>query len=68
MTPRLVVTGLGMVSPLGANSTTTFKRILAGDRAKTILTGSEWRSFVGVPRAAQALEDLQVVQLMEASP
>jgi len=56
MTHPLVVTGLGMVSPLGANSTTTFKRILAGDRAKTILTGSEWRSFVGVPRAAQALE------------
>ncbi len=56
MTPSLVVTGVGMVSPLGANSATTFNRILAGDRAKTILTGPEWKEFECLPRAAQALE------------
>jgi 3-oxoacyl-[acyl-carrier-protein] synthase II len=56
MTHRLVVTGLGMVTPLGADADTSFQRLMAGEKAKTILTGPEWKGFKSLPRAAQALE------------
>ncbi len=54
MTP-LVITGYGMVTPLGADAPMTFSRIMAGDWAHTFLKGPEWKGFFW-PRAAQALE------------
>ncbi len=56
MSSRLVVTGMGVVTPLGADTDKTFYRIMAGERAKTLLAGKEWKGFDNFPRAAQALE------------
>jgi 3-oxoacyl-[acyl-carrier-protein] synthase II len=51
----LVVTGFGMVTPLGADSARTCTRLLSGEWARTPLKGPEWSGF-DWPRAAQALE------------
>lgn len=55
MDDSIVVTGWGMVTPLGATVDTTWKALMAGESARRRLAGSEWRGFEE-PWAAQALE------------
>ncbi|SRR5579871_257634 len=55
MNDSIVVTGWGIVSPLGANAGNTWKALMAGESARHKLEGPEWKGFED-PRAAQALE------------
>lgn len=55
MSDSIVVTGWGMVTPLGADSATTWKALRNGEGAGRPLAGAEWKGFEA-PRAAQALE------------
>lgn len=55
MNESIVVTGWGMVTPLGANADNTWKALMGGDSAGGRLGGAEWKGFEN-PRAAQALE------------
>jgi len=55
MNEPIVVTGWGMVTPLGANADDTWKALMAGESARHRLRGSEWKGFEE-PWAAQALE------------
>lgn len=51
----IVVTGWGMVTPLGADSQHTWQALMGGDDPRLELKGREWEAF-DAPRAAQALE------------
>jgi len=51
----IVVTGMGMVTPLGASPESTWKALMAGESAIRPLKGREWEAF-DAPRAAQVLE------------
>jgi 3-oxoacyl-[acyl-carrier-protein] synthase II len=55
MTGGIVVTGWGMVTPLGFNSRFTWDALLEGINPFKPLKGLEWAGFEA-PRAAQALE------------
>ena len=55
MVDSIVVTGMGIVTPLGANRNTTWKSLMAGENAIRRLGGQEWKAFQH-PRAAQVLE------------
>ncbi|HJT22953.1 MAG TPA: beta-ketoacyl synthase N-terminal-like domain-containing protein, partial [bacterium] len=55
MNESIVVTGWGMVTPLGATADFTWKALVGGQSAGVRLTGAEWKGFEN-PRAAQALE------------
>jgi 3-oxoacyl-(acyl-carrier-protein) synthase len=55
MSDPIVVTGFGMVTPLGADSAITWKSLMAGETANRPLKGVEWSDFES-PMAAQALE------------
>jgi 3-oxoacyl-[acyl-carrier-protein] synthase II len=55
MSDSIVVTGWGMVTPLGFNSDLTWKHLMAGDAARQTLGGREWKGFE-FPRAAQVLD------------
>lgn len=55
MSEPIVVTGWGMVTPLGANADTTWEGLMDGREAVGRLQGPEWQAFEN-PRAAQALE------------
>lgn len=57
MTDSIVITGWGMVTPLGANADATWKALVGGQSAGRRLEGPEWKGFEN-PRAAQALEAL----------
>ena len=55
MKESIVVTGYGMVTPLGPNSNQTWDRLMSGVSSIGLLKGKEWEAF-DHPRAAQALE------------
>jgi len=55
MSGGIVVTGWGMVTPLGFNSRFTWNALLEGINPFNPLRGPEWKGFEA-PRAAQALE------------
>ncbi len=55
MSQSIVVTGWGMVTPLGFNTRFTWDALLEGTNPFTSLKGKGWEGFEA-PRAAQALE------------
>src|SRR5258708_5706309 len=55
MNDSVVVTGWGMVTPLGFNSNFTWKHLMAGDAALPTMGGREWEGLDS-PRAAQVLD------------
>ena len=55
MSGGIVVTGWGMVTPLGFNTRFTWDALLEGINPFKPLQGKEWKNFEA-PRAAQALE------------
>lgn len=55
MSGGIVVTGCGMVTPLGFNTRFTWDALLEGINPFKPLQGKEWKNFEA-PRAAQALE------------
>jgi len=55
MSGGIVVTGWGMVTPLGFNSRFTWGGLMDGTNPFTLLKGPEWEKFE-TPRAAEALE------------
>src|SRR5271168_4258632 len=55
MSDSIVVTGWGMVTPLGANSTDTWTALMNGGSPPLKLKGNEWEKFDN-PKAAQVLE------------
>jgi len=55
MSGGIVVTGWGMVTPLGFNADFTWDALLEGTNPFVALKGPEWQGFEA-PRAAQALE------------
>jgi len=55
MSGGIVVTGWGMVTPLGFNTRFTWEGLTSGANPFTLLKGPEWEKFE-TPRAAEALE------------
>ncbi len=55
MSQSIVVTGWGMVSPLGCDSRFGWERLMGNESPFRLLSGPEWKGFKN-PRAAQALE------------
>ncbi len=55
MNDSIVVTGWGMVTPLGPDVDNTWKTLMGGESAGRRLEGLEWKMFEN-PRAAQTLE------------
>lgn len=55
MSNSIVVTGWGMVTPLGGDAETTWKSLMENQNPVRVLKGLEWKGFEA-PRAALAME------------
>src|SRR5258708_37816106 len=55
MIDSIVVTGYGMVTPLGWDTETTWKSLFENKNAIAALKGQEWKGFEE-PRAAQVMD------------
>ena len=47
MSDSIVVTGWGMVTPLGLDSEVTWKALMKGEKPAADLSGPDWENFEG---------------------